>query len=88
MSVLQILLNGIKEDVFVRDDVHSFLLFFPFLEGDSSPKSPSDGTEERAVESTSVRRKRYFDAETQILLSKVPTKEKECEVKFRIHLHF
>ena len=50
MNVLQILLNGIKGDVFVRDDVHSFLQFFPFLEGDGSPKSPGEGTDERAVE--------------------------------------
>ena len=81
MNVLQILLNGIKGDVFVRDDVHSFLQFFPFLEGDGSPKSPGEGTDERAVEVVSTRRN------IQILLSRVPTQENECEVLFRIHVN-
>ena len=87
MNVLQVLLNGIKGDVFVRSDVHSFLQFFPFLEGDSSPKSPAEGTDERAVEAVSNRRKQYFDADIQVLLSKVPTQENECEVLFRIHVY-
>ena len=60
---------------------------FPFLEGDGSPKSPGEGTDERAVEVVSTRRKQYFDADIQILLSRVPTQENECEVLFRIHVN-
>ena len=80
-------MNGIREDVFVRDDVRAFLPFFPHLDDGVAPKSPTDGTEERVVEGVPNRRKQYFEAEIQLLLSTVPTQKNQCEVTFRFHFY-